>query len=230
MPLARIVALSLLLLSLACGGFAVIVAVSPFFIELELIDGTIATPRLGIWSSLVIGIPAVLMAAASGSIWFIVRPEQRVNRMRQAELNRLRELSLQLYRNWLLASDVGLVMTPTNDSIVWRQEAALRARQLFADLDPPRKRQLLQLLADLNLLQGEMALNLRGVDLHGTDLCTIDLRNAVLVGVNLLGANVNHARLDGADLRETQITPAQLASAASVTGARIDSSTDRLGL
>lgn len=226
MPVARIIALSLLLLSLACCGCGAIVAITPFFVDLKLADGSIAPPGASMVLGFVIWIPAFLLAVTSGIIWFIVRPEQRVNRARQAEINRLRELALQLYSRWLIGSSAGSAMTSASESTAWRQDVEGRTRQLFAELDLLQRRQLLQLLYDLNLLQGEMAVNLRGVDLQGVDLHDIDLRNAVLVGVNLLRVNLNGARLNGADLRETGVTPEQLASAASVAGVSIESRTE----
>lgn len=220
-PIARLATIALLLLSLACCGLSAVVAISPFFVELEMIDGTVASPGMGVLTGIVVAIPALLMLVTSGLIWFVVRPEQYASKAQAAQIERLGDLTLQLYAQWLMPMSATLRAPTNSDDHRWRQEAGLQARQLFAELDSRRRRQLLQLLYDLELLRGEWALDLHGSDLGETDLSDIDLREAVLMGVNLRKTTLRGARLDAADLRETQVTAEQLAAVASATGVRL---------
>jgi hypothetical protein len=198
-----------------------VIAISPFFVELEMIDGSTAPPALGVLTGFLVGIPGILMLVASGLVWFVVRPEQRASRVLEAKIDRLCELGLQLYSHWLMQASRTGPLNTIADTGSWRHEAELWARQLFSELDPPRRRRLLQLLYDLELLQGDQTLDLRGVDLGAADLSGIDLRNAVLTGMNLRRANLSRARLDAADLRATQVTTEQLALTASTSSARL---------
>src|SRR5215208_2013867 len=94
-----------------------------------------------------------------------------------------------------------------------------RTLRLFWQLDPMRKRALLQMLHEAGLIsKGAPVIGLSGADLREAYLREFDLRDADLRGADMKGANLETTDLSGADLRGADLRGANL-SDASLDGA-----------
>jgi uncharacterized protein YjbI with pentapeptide repeats len=97
---------------------------------------------------------------------------------------------------------------------------------LFWQLDPKRKRRLLQILHEAGSIGKETpVIGLSGADLRNAYLRELDLKDAALNGADMKGANLERADLRGADLSGADllgargVTEGQLEQAESLEGA-----------
>ena len=130
---------------------------------------------------------------------FGVRPTQRITEQRDAQVAILRDFILQSHIAWLMTA------RPLNNWTAVLPFAVSQNRAVLAQLGGMQRGELVQVLAEANLLEGAEGLHLRETDLTDADLSGLNLRGVDFSGSILTGANV-----DSADLSDAIITPAQL--------------------
>jgi hypothetical protein len=172
-----------------------------FFVIASAVDKT-----LWDWLDLLI-VPVVL---ALGGYLF-TRSENR--RAGQIEEQRAQETALQAYLEQLtqLVRE-GLRDEDPLSSI--RLLARSRTLHVFWQLDPKRKRALLQMLHEAGLIgRGTPVIGLSGADLREAYLRELHLNDTDLKGADMKGANLEKADLAGADLRGADLSGANLRNA-----------------
>jgi hypothetical protein len=174
-------------------------------------DGGPASPNAMLMTGLLVTVPGFLMALIGGILWWLVRPEHILRTTHRGELERLREVALHSYIDWLSLLQLDRARRSAEAPTQLHQTIRARTLNLLLELDPVRKRIVIQFLYDIRLICDAQPLDLSGADLRGTDLRGMDLRGAALHGVDLRGAQLYQTRLDGADLRNVQLNPDQLA-------------------
>jgi uncharacterized protein YjbI with pentapeptide repeats len=144
--------------------------------------------------------------------------EEKVTRRRQPppppmEEQREQETALQAYLEQLMQ----LVREGLRDEDPLSPIRLLtrgRTLRLFWQLDPQRKRALLQMLHEAGLIgKGAPVIGLSGADLREAYLRELDLRDADLRGADMKGANLERTDLSGADLRGADLRGANLSNA-----------------
>jgi hypothetical protein len=101
-----------------------------------------------------------------------------------------------------------------------------RTLSVFWQLDPMRKRALLQMLHEAGLIgKGTPIIGLSGADLRNAYLRELDLKDADLRGADMKGVNLERANLSGADLRGADLSHASLHCARLGTARMIDALT-----
>jgi uncharacterized protein YjbI with pentapeptide repeats len=146
--------------------------------------------------------------------------EQRAQTDRQIEEQRAQESALQAY----LEQMTQLVRGGLRDQ-EWLSSLRLLVRgrtlSLFWQLDPKRKRRLLQILHEADLIGTETrVIGLSGADLREAYLRELDLKNAALNGADMKCADLEWADLRGADLSGADLSNANLSNA-DLTGATV---------
>jgi hypothetical protein len=215
---------------------------------LELLRATLATPswlpttegqRL-VWAirgTIVLGFLVLIASAVDKSFWdwlnllivpvvlalggyLFTRSENR--RAGQIEEQRAQETALQAYLEQLtqLVRD-GLRDKHPLDPL--RMLARGRTLNLFWQLDSKRKRGVLQMLREANLIHKETSIiGLSGADLRGAYLRQLDLKDTALDGADMKGTNLEKADLSGADLSGADLSGANLSGAEGVTNEKLE--------
>jgi hypothetical protein len=219
---------------------------------LELLRATLATPswlpttevQSLVWAirgAIVLGLLVLIASAVDKTFWdwlnllivpvvlaiggyLFTRSENR--RAGQIEEQRAQETALQAYLEQLtqLVRE-GLREKDPLNSI--RLLARGRTLHVFWQLDPKRKRALLQMLHEAGLINRETSvIGLSGADLREAYLRELHLIDADLTGADMKGANLERSALVGADLRGADLRGADLRGAdlsrASVTQGQLD--------
>jgi hypothetical protein len=222
----KIVSLSLILLSVVCCGFGILMAIAPALIEVEMANGEIATPGYGLLAGMLFLIPTVVLALAGGGVWIAFRPDRRTEQLLATNIAQLQDVALQLYFDQITE----LLREDQLHTAEAMQRVHTIARKhtltLLSVLDGPRKRTLIQFLYDSHLIIGETVIDLNGADLRGIDLSGAHLRGINLSGADLRGVNFQHTDLQNANLQRASITPGQLQAVASLTGAVMPDGTE----
>jgi uncharacterized protein YjbI with pentapeptide repeats len=154
--------------------------------------------------------------------------ERRAKVDRQIEEHRADDAALQAYLDQMnnLLLEHNLRESDANSEV--RILARARTLTVFERLDPRRKAQALQFLAEASLVETleseiEPVISLDQVDLSGAnlddaelfnaDLDDADLSHASLYGANLRYASLNHANLNHADLSQADLRQVDLGGA-----------------
>src|SRR5579859_903266 len=158
------------------------------------------------WMQL-IGIPLTLLLATTS-----INHEQQDTTLRVAA-NQQAETTLMTAEkhlsDMLLTSKLAQSAPGDEIRIVARSEAFNALRQL----DPERKRYMLDYLYDANLIQSNQPIvNMRDADLSNADLSHLDLQRVNLKGANLSGANLSNDQLQNANLEQTSLDNANLSN------------------
>jgi hypothetical protein len=162
----------------------------------------------------------IVPAALTGGVWWLSARQGRTDRA-LARAGQQEE-ALQAYLDTMagLLLDRGL-RTAEPQAEVW-SVARARTRAMLRRLDGERKGDLLEFLAEADLIGRDRI----GIDLAEADLAEADLSDANLSGADLRGAELSGADLRGADLRGADLTGATLHGAdltgADLTGATLD--------
>ena len=173
------------------------------------------------WLDLLI-VPVVL---ALGGYLF-TRSENR--RRQQIEEQRAQQTALQAYLEQITELVRGGLREEDPLSPL-RLLARGRTLSLFWQLDPKRKRALLQMLHEAGLIgKGTPVIGLSGADLREAYLRELNLKDADLTGADMKGANLERADLSGADLRGADLRHAKLVWTRLGTARTIDALTGEL--
>jgi uncharacterized protein YjbI with pentapeptide repeats len=155
----------------------------------------------------------VVVAVATG--WF---SSQQSATQIEVEEQRAQDEALQAYLDQMTQLILEKDLRSSDESATEARTLA-RARSLtvLRRLDPERKAQVINFLAEASLIQGEKGkdpiVGLSGASLAYTDLSFTDLDGAELTGAELTGANLNFATLANADLGNATLVDASLISA-----------------
>lgn len=165
-------------------------------------------PAKTLWDWLnLLGVLAIPLAVWVGTMWFTTKQAQ----MSEVEnRDNQREAALQAYINKMseLLLEKNLCKSAEGDEA--RMIARVLTLTVLPRLDRMRKRSVLQLLYESQLIGKVPIVNLSGADLSGADLPCVNLLKANLGRVNLNGANLwgailSEANLEGVDLREATL-------------------------
>jgi uncharacterized protein YjbI with pentapeptide repeats len=150
---------------------------------------------------------------------------QRAETDQQIEEQRSQQTALQAY----LEQITQLVREGLRDEdplSSLRLLARGRTLSVFWQLDPMRKRALLQMLHEAGLIgKGTPVIGLSGADLRDAYLRELDLRDADLRGADMKSANLERADLSGADLRGADLSHTRLLWASLGTARMMDALT-----
>jgi hypothetical protein len=136
--------------------------------------------------------------------------KRRAKTDREIAAQRAQETALQAYLEQLTQL-VGAGLRDKDRCSPIRLLARGRTLHVFWQLDPKRKRALLQMLHEAGLIGKEApVIGLSGADLREAYLQELDLKDANLTGADMKGANLDSADLTGADLRGADLSHATL--------------------
>ena len=182
----------LLTSSLGCGLWAILSAAMTLLTgRLLMNDAPAGMPEVLIGASGFV-IAIIVMLLIAGYLWrFYVRlqpaEQERIQNVYfadlQAKMTQMGSLEAKAY-----------VQTQT----VW----------LLPQIDPARKRAVIQFLYDYDFLRGEHAIQLSGANLKQVDLRQLELPHLNLQGADLQGANLQNTNLYNANLRNTNLRQA----------------------
>lgn len=207
----RITTFVLFIMSFGCCASGASMMLTSQLGVVRIRDGGPVSPNAMIMTGLLVMVPGFLMALIGGILWWLVRPEHILRTTHRRELERLREVALHSYIDWLSLLQLDRARRSAEAPTQLHQTIRVRTLNLLLELDSVRKRIVIQFLYDIRLICGPQPLDLSGADLRGADLRGMDLRGAALRGMDLRGAQLYQARLDEADLRDVQLNPDQMA-------------------
>lgn len=183
-------------------------------------DATERKELVNIFVVIAVGVVGTLTAIAAVGNLIISRrnlqnAQATLQQQRDLEDRRAQETALQAYLEQitqLVREGEGLRGEDPLSSV--RLLTRGRTLSLFWQLDPKRKRALLQILHEAGLIgKGTPVIGLSGADLRKAYLRELELKNADLRGADMKGANLEKADLSGADLRGADLGGASLRDA-----------------
>jgi hypothetical protein len=166
----------------------------------------------------VVGAVVGLVGVVIGQYLTQRRHSQSLQQTAELEAQRAHAAALQMYVEHLgrLFTEQQLHNTPADDHL--RAVARAHTLAVLEGLDPNRKRVLLGLLHESNLIHLDKPI----ISLLGANLKGANLKGAHLHGANLKGADLRGAYLKGADLKGADLRGADLRGAATLNQEQID--------
>src|SRR5829696_299806 len=176
----------------------------------------------------VVGAVVGLVGVVIGQYLTQRRHSQALRQTAELEAQRAHEAALEKYVEHLgkLLTEQQLRHAAADDHL--RAVARAHTLAVLEGLDPDRKRVLLGLLHESNLIHLDkpiislLGANLKGANLHGANLKGADLRGAALREANLKEANLQKALFAGANLQGANLEKANLQEATALTQEQLE--------
>jgi len=176
----------------------------------------------------VVGAVVGLIGVVIGQYLTQRRHSQALRQTAELEAQRAHEAALEKYVEHLgkLLTEQQLRHAAADDHL--RAVARAHTLAVLEGLDPDRKRVLLGLLHESNLIHLDkpiislLGANLKGANLHGANLKGADLRGAALREANLKEANLQKALFAGANLQGANLEKANLQEATALTQEQLE--------
>src|SRR5215217_23333 len=176
----------------------------------------------------VVGAVVGLIGVVIGQYLTQRRHSQALRQTAELEAQRAHEAALEKYVEHLgkLLTEQQLRHAAADDHL--RAVARAHTLAVLEGLDPDRKRVLLGLLHESNLIHRDkpiislLGANLKGANLHGANLKGADLRGAALREANLKEANLQKALFAGVNLQGANLEKANLQEATALTQEQLE--------
>src|SRR5215208_6645661 len=176
----------------------------------------------------VVGAVVGLIGVVIGQYLTQCRHSQALRQTAELEAQQAHEAALEKYVEHLgkLLTEQQLRHAAADDHL--RAVARAHTLAVLEGLDPDRKRVLLGLLHESNLIHLDkpiislLGANLKGAHLHGANLKGADLRGADLREANLKEANLQKALFAGANLQGANLEKANLQEATALTQEQLE--------